>query len=187
MWETVFINYRTLVQRVEEKLGEIRSGVGDSMACRKGCDGCCRHISIFMVEACWLVLALEALTGPERSRIRERARHADPEGCCPLLEEGCCVLYAARPLICRTHGYPILVEEGGDAFLDCCPLNFTDNLAEMLPFSLSLDSLNRMLSAVHTLFMKESPMVDRAVPDRMSIAEALLMDWESWTCGSMQR
>jgi Fe-S-cluster containining protein len=49
----------------------------------------------------------------------------DDETPCPLLgEDGACLVYAHRPMICRTHGLPNL-DIGGESFSDlCCTLNF---------------------------------------------------------------
>jgi len=42
------------------------------------------------------------------------------EGCAALDAEGRCRIYAARPLVCRTHGVPVRVEGAVSA----CPRNF---------------------------------------------------------------
>lgn len=43
---------------------------------------------------------------------------------CPLLDDnGCCLVYAWRPLTCRLHGLP-QVDQDGEVFSDgCCPYN----------------------------------------------------------------
>ena len=44
------------------------------------------------------------------------ARHGtDPgEAPCPLLRDGACLLYEARPVLCRTHGFPLRTRPSGD-------------------------------------------------------------------------
>ena len=51
----------------------------------------------------------------------------DDETPCPLLDEnGACLVYAHRPMICRTHGLPN-IDCSGESFSDlCCTLNFVD-------------------------------------------------------------
>ena len=49
----------------------------------------------------------------------------DNDEICPMLLENHCVIYTARPIICRTHGLPILYHEAERAFVDYCRLNFT--------------------------------------------------------------
>ncbi|MDY0162375.1 YkgJ family cysteine cluster protein [Desulfobotulus sp.] len=176
MKNPLFDNYRALVVRVEQRLEEIRRQAGPLMVCRKGCHGCCRHITVFSVEACILAEALAGLSEDRRRVIRSRARQADADGECPLLWEGACALYAARPIICRTHGYPLVIEDEEGAFVDCCPLNFSDNMTAAVSMALALEPLNRTLVAVHALFLRESGMEGRLAA-RMSVAEALLLPW----------
>lgn len=47
---------------------------------------------------------------------------------CPLLgEDGSCLIYEHRPMICRTHGLPN-IDISGESFSDLfCSLNFTDS------------------------------------------------------------
>lgn len=176
MISPLFDNYRALLVRVEAHLEAIRKRAGSLMVCQKGCDGCCRHITVFSVEACFMASALADLPLERQAAIRERAAGADRDGECPLLWEGACELYAVRPIICRTHGYPLLIEDEEGAFVDCCPLNFTDNMTAAISMALALEPLNRMLVAVHTLFLKESGMTER-LPARMTLADALLLSW----------
>lgn len=46
---------------------------------------------------------------------------------CPLLgEDGACLVYEHRPMICRTHGLPN-IDDSGESFSDLyCTLNFSD-------------------------------------------------------------
>jgi len=52
-----------------------------------------------------------------------------PTGACAALDaNGRCSIYAARPLVCRSHGVPVRYEETGKRalpLLDVCPKNFT--------------------------------------------------------------
>lgn len=78
--------------------------------CRRGCDYCCRHLA-----------AEPQLTEPEFARLaplvtdamRERAqRLAGPPYECPLLEDGACGVYEARPIACRTYGFYVDRDKG---------------------------------------------------------------------------
>jgi len=61
------------------------------------------------------------LGGDESARRRFFARYEDLP--CPALEpaRGACLLYAQRPLSCRTYGLPV---RAGGSLLPPCPLNF---------------------------------------------------------------
>lgn len=45
------------------------------------------------------------------------------DGYCGLLREGCCQFYLNRPLICRTHGLPLVSVSLTEGEVDCCPMN----------------------------------------------------------------
>lgn len=83
--------------------------------CREGCDHCCRSLSRLPVITSpeWerLQRALAALPPAVRGAVRARAADApaEPSGpvTCPMLdtERGSCLVYAARPVACRTYGF----------------------------------------------------------------------------------
>lgn len=168
-------NYVTLISRVDDICRRIEEDLRTEIACTSGCDGCCRHLSLFPVEAAALAAALQDVPLSERRRIRERARATLPTDPCPLLEQHRCLLYAARPLICRTHGLPLLMNRDGKRHVDYCPLNFRG--VSSLPGSavIDLDRLNETLVAVNLRFISGSE-PSFTWPERLSIAEALLLE-----------
>lgn len=168
-------NYRDLLAKVDLLCRRIGEEFGAHLACRPGCDGCCRHISLFPVEAVALAAALKELPRGEAARIRGHAHEASPHGACPLLENGRCLLYAARPIICRTHGLPLLTLQNGARTVGFCPLNFQG--LDSLPGNavIDLDRLNTALAAINALFVAES-LKDRPLrQERITIAEALAL------------
>lgn len=169
-------NYRQLVERVDDLCRRILQAYPEQIVCHKGCDSCCRHLSLFWVEGVALALALEALPERDAETIRQRARSATPDGPCPLLEAGCCLLYAARPLICRTHGLPLLGNRDGERFVDTCPENFKG--VKNLPATavIDLDLLNVTLATINGLFVSEAFCGDASAEQRISIAESLLLE-----------
>jgi uncharacterized protein len=168
-------NYRDLVGRVDELCRRIEAGFRGHIACGRGCDGCCRHISLFPVEAVSLYAALRRLSPSRIELMRERARTADTAGPCPLLADGLCLLYDARPLICRTHGMPLLVHRGAERSVDFCPLNFKGIGTLHGASVIDLDRINETLVAINALFL--GSMKRHLVwPERLTVAEALLLD-----------
>jgi Fe-S-cluster containining protein len=169
-------NYRILVERVDALGQRIEAEFRAQIACRRGCDACCRHLSLFWVEGVALAQALDDLSEPVAERIRERARRAAADGPCPLLEAGACLLYAARPIICRTHGLPLLAGEGEARRIDYCPENFRD--IDTLPAGavIDLDRLNTTLAAINALFVSEAFCGRLPDRERLTIAEALLLE-----------
>jgi uncharacterized protein len=164
-------NYLALVQRVDELCGATYSQFEKEISCRPGCDACCRHLSIFAVEAAAIREALRALPAPAAAELREAGGAATPEDPCPLLQDGLCRLYGARPIICRTHGLPLLVSRDGESGVDFCPENF--KALERIPGStvIDLERLNSILTAINALFLQGSPGAER-----VSIAQALLAE-----------
>jgi len=167
-------NYLQLRKNVDRICRDIATAFGPHLACRAGCDGCCRQITLFPVEADALAAGLAALPEEQAGHIRNRVRTAPPDGPCPLLEDGLCLLYDHRPIICRTHGLPLLLETDGSRQVDFCPLNFQG--LPSLPGNavIDLDRLNEALAAVNSLFVAELADGAQREKERVSIAEALI-------------
>jgi len=123
------------------------------------------------VEAAFLGAALRKLPDVDQAIIRARAQTAKLDGPCPLLDQGRCSLYPARPIICRTHGLPLLVGEGPERRVDFCPENFQG--VDTLPASalIDLEKLNRLLATVNAVFLRDTGLSD----ERITIAAALLV------------
>lgn len=170
-------NYLNLIRQLDSLCDRISSNLAERIACRAGCAGCCRHITLFPVEAVALSEAQRHLPPEQASPIRERARTATPDSPCPLLHQDICLLYEARPVICRTHGMPLLLT-GSDGIrrVDFCPRNFQG--AKSLPGDavIDLDRLNETLAAVNALFTKEWEGKGMPLKERFTIAEALLLE-----------
>lgn len=168
------LNYDHLIAKVDALCARIRQNYGRHMACHKGCAGCCRHISIFPVEAAALARALHHLPREKAAMITAKARTTPTTDACPLLEDDLCLLYRNRPIICRTHGFPMLVVRSGRQSVDFCPLNFTDTTSLPGDAIISLEPLNAALTTINRLFTAEAAASDRA-DRRFSIAEAILL------------
>lgn len=178
--------YREILGRLDAWTEGARALHEGRMECRRGCDDCCRrHLSLFPVEADALGRAAAELRSPEREALARHladwdARHGEGlgEAPCPLLSEGACLLYEARPVLCRTHGFPLLSRPSGDpdsgeeGSLSWCFRNFAD--AETRPPApegiLDMDRINRVLGAVQALHAR---FIGRAAEKRVSIRRAL--------------
>lgn len=161
-------NYLALVSRVDQLCAQTVSRFESHISCRRGCDACCRHLSVFAVEAAAIREALSALPEAEAELIRGKAELAAADAPCPLLEDGLCLLYEARPIICRTHGLPLLISRDGERAVDFCPENFQGLTGIPGSAVLDLDRLNETLAAINALYLQEFP-----GPERLTLAEAL--------------
>ncbi len=171
--ENVLDNYHQLLARVDGLCAGIQDALAEQITCSEGCSDCCTSITVFPVEAAALKQALAGQTEEQQTAIRDHVReHATGERC-PLLSDRRCLLYRARPIICRTHGLPILFTEGDAQRLDCCPLNLTNRESLSGSSIIDLDRLNSVLVAVNALYLRqiEAP---PDFPQRLTIAQALL-------------
>jgi Fe-S-cluster containining protein len=106
--DSLLKNYKDLITRVDEHIHRLARVHEAHLACKKGCDECCRHLSLFPVEAFALSRAFGRLEESCRERVLDQAQQTDRA--CPLLVDHVCVVYEARSIICRTHGYPLYME-----------------------------------------------------------------------------
>ncbi len=149
---TALDHYRSLLRRVDEFAAGVFREYGRLIACSPGCDSCCTLETVNAIEAWTLLSHAASLGSAERYAIRRRAEDGPGErGECVLLANGLCAVYAARPIICRTHGLPLYV----DGTVDFCPRNFGGVGRIESPYILGLDALNTMLGAVNLRFQRE--------------------------------
>jgi len=170
-------DYQKLIVEVDRRCQRIVGRHRDRIACTKGCAGnCCRiHLSVYPVEAASLALALQKLAPARRRHIQHRARHTNSFGPCPLLEDGACLMYEARAVICRTHGLPVRSEYRGHRTVGFCTKNFKQTVPIPDEDIIDLAPLNRSLAEVNRRFVGRPAL---PLPPRMrfTIAEALLLD-----------
>jgi len=167
-------NYRLFVNRVDELCERIKGQFADRISCRAGCSGCCRHLTLFPVEAAALMVALAALPEPSRRVLTGRGE-MPAVGPCPLLQDDRCLAYADRPIICRTHGLPLLTEIDGEKRIDYCPENFRGVSSIPGDSVMNLDLVNRTLVAVNGVFVRETADPLFRSKERFSIAEIIRM------------
>lgn len=169
-------SYLQLRGKVDALCRQIESAHAEVISCQAGCDSCCQALTLFPVEAYALARAVAAQPEPIRQRLRARAGEAADTGSCPLLEGGRCLLYDDRPIICRTHGLPILLREPQGNRVDFCPLNFVGCDSLSGNSLIDLDRLNQLLAAINHDFVARN-LGSTAPPDRIPIGEALLLPW----------
>ena len=134
------IQLRAKVDGFFEAVAERRP---DELRCAAGCHACCvPDLSVCAVEAAAVEAALEGLDAPGLAALAERSEAPEPRERCVMLDaSGRCVIYAARPLVCRSQGLPLRYSpgtlppeavraEGPDAEVSWCPLNFEEAAPE---------------------------------------------------------
>lgn len=164
--------YAAVVARVDAFAESASAAQADWLACRRGCDGCCRlRRSAFAVEIAAIRDYVATLTPASQGTLRDRRAHADVRAgtrCVFLDDDGSCAVYPARPIICRTHGPAVTSAASG---LVWCGLNFTavDDaaVATTVPTGsvLDLDRINALLTIVDARYRAHHPDAGRAPLD----------------------
>ncbi|HNT26901.1 MAG TPA: YkgJ family cysteine cluster protein [bacterium] len=115
--------YLELRDRMDELSARLTALHGENITCREGCTACCVNFTVFPVEFHAI------LSEMERDGVKPESIPFDTTATCGFLHEGLCRIYRYRPIICRTHGLPILyLDDEGDApewRVSFCELNFT--------------------------------------------------------------
>jgi hypothetical protein len=104
--------YLELTGKVDQFFERVHARYGGMMQCRAGCSACClAGLSVTSVEANLLREGLNTLPEEVREQLARQARAEAPRACPALDAEGRCLVYAWRPLVCRSHGVPIRQRE----------------------------------------------------------------------------
>lgn len=164
MDENSFIQYRNFIAKADGFCAEITRKYSPHIRCRSGCSTCCcQNLSLLPVEFYFLREGLEK-DSETQAKLHAKAPGSDV---CILLADDLCLLYDRRPIICRTHGIPLLITGEKGSWRDCCPQNFTELLINDLPESdlLHLERLNTILIAVNNQFAQAHDLPpDKRIP-----------------------
>jgi len=169
--------YLQLVAKVDAFVARVTARHGDHMRCGSGCHDCCHvRFSVTGVEAEVIREAVATLPAAVRARLAAHARTDDPHRCAALEDDGSCAIYAARPLVCRSHGVPIRQRPPqGAATLDACFRNFTERGPAAVEADCVLDqtTLSTLLYAIDSAHAAQT---GSTVGARFAVAE--LVDQE---------
>jgi hypothetical protein len=118
--------YPDLAAKVDAFFARVQARHGSEMQCNTGCHHCCHvRLSVTRVEAD-AIRAEVAGWPPERRRALAANAVAAPADRCGALANGRCLIYGARPIVCRSHGAPIRMRDARSLpVVQACPDNFT--------------------------------------------------------------
>ena len=167
--------YLPLLKRLEALFGEMDRAYSDAAGqygfeCNGCKDNCCltRFYHHTQIEYLYLVEGMRALEPDVRRSARNRAQtvsarmiDADQRGeslriMCPLNQNGRCMTYDHRPMICRLHGIPhelhrpggtVIRNPGCDAFFEQCRNSGTTRYIrfDRTPFYLQMAMIEKEL------------------------------------------
>lgn len=170
--DKILHNYYELTDKIDLHVSLIEKTYSKLIACTKGCDSCCKALTLFPVEAVSISRAFNKLPDMTKEAIKNRIKTEHES--CPALINHICAIYPARPIICRTHGYPIYLLKNNKPFVDFCQKNFNGIKSFPNEALLDIDQLNATLAAINRFFL-EMIESDVPLPDRIPISQALLL------------
>lgn len=112
-----YLEIRNNIDKATTKLEEEHKS---HMKCKAGCDMCCMDYSILPVEFYYIKDKISKSEIPPGN-----VKHKKDTDCV-FLKDHRCSIYNERPVICRTHGLPLLFMTEHNWELSACELNFTE-------------------------------------------------------------
>jgi len=181
--------YQALTKKVDDFFARTWERHAEQMACQSGCHDCCLvHLSVTPVEAELIRSLLPQLPRAIQSELLARAHNPLPDRCVCLDAKGRCSIYAARPLVCRSHGAPIRLPSSASSssesqrgagpslpVVTACHRNFTEHGPQAADSDCILDqeTLSALLLAVNAVGMDGEVDVVPRRPLAQVVAEAL--------------
>ena len=150
---TALTNYLQLQKKVDVQFQHLFKKHQKNMLCHQGCHGCCLpNLTVSRIEADaihhYLIQNGESL----KTILELESQNPHQNTRCSFLDEsGDCSIYDARPLVCRSHGVPHMIQIGRkQEGLDACELNFKDGF-ETLDVGdwIHLETLNFLLGLIN--------------------------------------
>lgn len=148
----LFEEYELLLNKIDSVTSNLAKNHSSHMECKKGCDMCCMDYSIFPIEFYSIRNKIKS------NQITPDLADKTKENVCVFLNKQNCTIYSQRPIICRTHGLPLLfMNDNSEWELSACELNFTKfNFEEFsLDNTFPQDKYNSKLYLLNKAFIAE--------------------------------
>ncbi|MBN2340025.1 MAG: YkgJ family cysteine cluster protein [Deltaproteobacteria bacterium] len=151
--------YLQLRDRTDRFFESVASRYSDQIVCKPGCAKCCEGgLTVVIVEAVALGIGLGL--SKEHVHIQAGQEPLSNSGKCAFLDErGHCLAYAYRPLVCRTHGMPLLLPDAEE--VSVCDLNFA-GIAPHSSAVLNTENLNAALFAANLVYCQKEGLDSRS-------------------------
>ena len=150
---TAMSNYQQLRDKVDHQFERLFQKHHSQMACSKKCHQCCMpDLTVSRIEADSIHLHLVNDSSILKDLIQLESENPYNHSRCTFLNpEGLCSIYEVRPLVCRSHGVPHMIQiERKKEALDACELNFQDGLNQLDPGDwIHLETLNFLLGLIN--------------------------------------
>jgi uncharacterized protein len=149
-------SYLQLIEQLDVEIARLSRLHGSLLNCRPGCSNCCEHFSLLPLEAAVIRQTCSELEEAELDYLHRQA--GTNEGC-PFLRLQHCLVYPARPIICRTQGLPVAYVDPDLEVVEisACQLNFPTHHEFSSEGLLFLDSYNEQMLLLNQLFISGAP------------------------------
>lgn len=115
-----FEKYKLLLKEIDQHSAFLEDIHHKYMKCRNGCDLCCIDFSVFPIEFYFILNELK------KQNVKHEPGRDLSTDICVFLMNNSCTIYQQRPIMCRTHGLPLLyANDDVEWELSACELNFT--------------------------------------------------------------
>ena len=170
--DEVICKYRQLRADVDRQVDSLYAIHAQHIRCRQQCTDCCMNLTVWPVEFFAIVEDVRA------AGIRPVF---DEAALCGFLKDDLCQIYSFRPIICRTHGLPLVyLDDRGDEPRHCvifCQKNFTAPEADAIEFgpdnTLDMEEANQSLARLHTAYLESGGSAGRDEQGRMALSRLI--------------
>lgn len=119
--------YADVANKVDAFFTRVTDRHPGDMQCKSGCSDCCAvRLSVTAAEGDAIRDFLAGCSSDRRATLVANARSAPPDRCAALDPAGRCLIYDARPIVCRSHGVPIRMTTASLPVVQACHRNFTE-------------------------------------------------------------
>jgi Fe-S-cluster containining protein len=149
---------RILYDRIDQNFARIATKYPDSIHCGSGCFQCCApNLTVSPIEAASIQSYVkgDAIAAKALNELKQKPAHGKLH--CQLLgADGRCSIYAARPVVCRSHGIPLQYGRNDEATVSrsVCPLNFTESDVVEINHQdvMNMETVNTILATLNHAF-----------------------------------
>lgn len=147
--DTLLTAYKNLIAEIDQQIMDlIRRRFTSLLHCRPGCTECCIEFAVLPLEAAILRDAL----------LRKKRRARRENHCVFLREDGHCLIYPQRPVLCRTQGLALAYIDADSRTIEvsACPINFPEDFPFEQDDLFFLDSFNDRLAALNLQYCRQA-------------------------------
>ena len=120
-------HYADVANKVDGFFHRVNDRHPRDMKCDSGCSDCCAvRLTVTAPEGNAIRDLVAGWSSEKRVTLAANARSAAPDRCAALDPAGRCLIYEARPIVCRSHGVPIRMTTASLPVVQACFRNFTE-------------------------------------------------------------